>query len=219
MGRLVVVTGTGTEIGKTHVAVALVLAAAARGLRVTGYKPIESGLSGPESGDAHDLRVASTNPLDPSPLYGFAEPISPHLAAARTGARIDLHRIVEVVEPCRNDVDLIVVELAGGLFSPLSAEHDNCDLLAALAPDASVLVGRDALGVLHDVRAVRLAAGTKGVSLTDLVVVTPAVVDASTGTNLDALGSSFRSAHAVPRGTRAELAESAPIRALLAALV
>lgn len=219
MGRLVVVTGTGTELGKTHLAVALVLAARERGLRVTGYKPVESGLSAPSTGDAFDLRSASTDPLDPSPRYAFVDPVSPHLAAEREGVAIDLEAIVELLRPARAAADLVVVELAGGLFSPLGPDVDNATLVGALAPDATVLVCRDALGVLHDVRSVVFASPARGLPRMHLAMIAPATPDASTGHNLGVVARSFGSSHRIPRGDRVELARGPAVAGLLDAVL
>ncbi len=219
MGRLVVVTGTGTELGKTHLAVALVLAARARRIRVTGYKPIESGLARANEGDAHDLTEASSHPIAPSPLYAFVDPVSPHLAAARTSVTIESPRIVEAVRDAQSNADLVVVELAGGLFSPIGPSSDNATLLAELAPDATVLVAHDGLGVLHDVRAVLFAGPSRALPPMHLALVVPAQTDASTGHNIDVIAGAFVSAHVVPRGSREALAAGASVGALLDAVL
>lgn len=144
MGRLVVVTGVGTEVGKTTLGVALARGLAASGLRVCGYKPVESGLGPGAGGDAGALDDAGTFHVKPTPLYGFAEPISPHLAAERAGLQVDVEAIVAVVEAARKEVDVLLVELAGGLFTPLGPETDNANLLEALRPDEALLVVPDA---------------------------------------------------------------------------
>lgn len=216
MGRFVVVTGVGTGIGKTHLGVALVLAARACGVSVAGYKPIESGLDGATAGDADALREASSFQVEPAPLYGFAPPVSPHLAAEWAGSTIALERIESAVAEARAKVELVVVELAGGLFTPLSASDDNASLLLALAPDHTVLVAEDALGVLHHVRASRLAASARGVGPMHLALVCPRSPDASTGHNEATLASSFASTTYVPRlAAVPDLARSEPVRVLL----
>ncbi|MEO6420572.1 MAG: AAA family ATPase, partial [Polyangiaceae bacterium] len=58
MGRVVLVTGTGTGIGKTHVACQLVALAGGRGT-ACGFKPIETGVTG-EGADVAALRAVST---------------------------------------------------------------------------------------------------------------------------------------------------------------
>ena len=188
---LVVVTGTGTGIGKTHAAAALVLAWA-RLLReagverpeVAGIKPVESGVTDGAPTDAATLEQASTFHVKRfPPPYMLARAVSPHLAAAGEGRVIELHLIRAFVDEVRAAADAVVVELPGGLFSPLARGLDNADVARGLAPDALLLVVPDRLGVLHDVAAATRAARASGVSVTGIVVVAPEHADASTGTN------------------------------------
>lgn len=144
--RLAIVA-TGTGVGKTTTALTLLRTARAIGLRVAGWKPLETG--GTDDGDA--LQAVSDRRCPSAVL--LADPVSPHLAARRAGARIDVEAIA--THAPAPDVDLFVIETAGGLFSPLDdAGRTNAELVAALAPDAAVLVAPNRLGVLHDVAAV-----------------------------------------------------------------
>ena len=219
MGRLVIVTGVATEIGKTHLAVALVEAARARGWSVAGYKPVESGLDGSTPGDASALLEASTFRVEPAPLYAFAPPVSPHLAAEWSEHPIQPKRIVAAVRAALPRVDLMVVELAGGLFTPLAPGTDNADLALALEPSSIVLVAVDALGVLHHTRAAALAADARGLPRAHLALVEPSSHDASTGYNTAPLVRSFVSIVPIPRASRAALARSEAIAELLEAFV
>src|SRR5690606_37163555 len=58
-GELLVVAGTGTEIGKTWAAQRLLLQARERGLRVAARKPAQSFVAGEQSTDAELLAAAS----------------------------------------------------------------------------------------------------------------------------------------------------------------
>lgn len=150
--RTVVVTGTGTGVGKTYVTRAL-RKALEGGRRVLALKPIESGYE-PTTCDARAIGGDSWLP----PLYAFAEPVSPHLAARRAEAQVELERIVEWVRRAWQetaDADAVVlVESAGGLLTPLD-EHgtSNLDLVRSLEPCRWLLVAPNRLGVIHDVRA------------------------------------------------------------------
>jgi dethiobiotin synthetase len=182
----VAVVGTGTEVGKTHVAVALVSALAARGEAVSGLKPIESGVDGSSASDADRLaRVSSVRP-EVAP-YRFVEPVSPHLAARRHDRAISLE--VATAWVARHEAPLLVVESAGALLSPLGPGLTNADLVRALRPEAVVLVGLDRLGILHEVAACLLALRTLVPEAPSPVVVLnpPAVSDASAGTNVGEL--------------------------------
>jgi len=182
----VVVVGTGTGVGKTHLCVALLQALSLQGRSAVGLKPVESGLGEGES-DAERLAGASMFHVKHSAPYGLPDPVSPHLAARRAGVEISTTVIADWVTNCA--APWTIVETAGGLLTPLAPGITNLDLARALAPDLLVLVGVDRLGVLHDVSACLLALRTWASSLPEAVVVlqAPEVADRSTGTNADEL--------------------------------
>jgi dethiobiotin synthetase len=211
--RIVVIAGTGTEIGKTHVAAAL-LGAWGKTHEVVGYKPIETGVPvgpGLRGEDARRLSRASTfHVKHPVFRQTFVEPISPHLAARRARAKIDLERIATQARELGRTAEGVVVELAGGLFTPLGPGWVNADLAKRLKPWRLVLVAPDRLGVLHDVGAALRAAADMGLRVSGVVVSAPAVADASTGTNAGEIErivgarvlASFPRAKTGTRGTR-----------------
>ena len=179
--RLIVVAGTGTEIGKTHLAEALLRAMGAAGLRVAGLKPVESGVGAGES-DRARLSRASTFHVQP---FGVAlkAPVSPHRAAREEGVTLPLDALAAGIEATRSDADFVLVELAGGLFTPLSPSMLNADFALRLAPDFLLLVAPDRLGVLHDVLATTRAAAATALRIDGIALVQPERRDASTGTN------------------------------------
>jgi dethiobiotin synthetase len=186
---LVAVVGTGTEVGKTHVSCALLAALVRGGISCVGLKPIESGYREEGEHDAGRLADACGGELAP-PLYRFAEPVSPHLAARRSGVEVKPGRVSDWVTERwnRKGYQAVVVETAGGLLSPLGQGVSNMDAVAALRPDSVLLVGSDRLGVLHDVAAVLLALDGTGLSSRTVVALSaPSRNDASTGTNADEL--------------------------------
>ncbi len=197
--RRVVVLGTGTEVGKTFVTTALARALSARGHPVAAVKPIETGHATvsddpPSGSDAERLVLAGTPVVvRPHPLYLFRDPISPHLAARRTGTSIDLSQVLGWVRQAESGLQdtaihyttypYLLIETAGGALSPLGEATSNLDLALALGPALWLLVAPDNLGVLHDVRAT-LAALQALARSPDFVVLTAArPPDSSTGTN------------------------------------
>ena len=187
MGALVVVTGCGTGIGKTHFAESLIWRLAGDGWRVGSYKPIETGIEPGAVEGADSRRLAGAAVFHVKQRYVFGPPVSPHLAARDVGVSIDLARIAADVKDSREQADAMVVELAGGLFSPLGQTTTNADLVTQLNPTLHVLIASNRLGVLHDV----LAVTKTGVPL-DLVLLMPAGIadlsQTSNATELRALG-------------------------------
>lgn len=213
--RLVIV-GAGTGIGKTHLGVALTHALARGGNAVVALKPIESGVEPGALSDTAQLTAASTFHVKHPPPFVFSEPVSPHLAARRAGAAIDLGPVVAWVEA--HECPWVLVETAGGLLSPLGRGVTNLDLARAVQPDAVLLVAQDRLGVLHEVSACCLALRVLAPEVDEVVVVlqTPSDPDLSTGTNaaeLVTLGI-VAQAFTLPRGAPVAPAVAAAAAAL-----
>jgi dethiobiotin synthetase len=183
----VVLVGTGTSVGKTWVATALLHELASRAIPAVGLKPIESGVTEGAPSDAGQLAELSAVPPT-TPPYRLREPISPHLAARRAGVHIDLDKALTYVRSHESSSipsgpRVVLVETAGGLFSPLTESATCFELARALDPARWVLVAADALGVIHDVTATLLAAKARG-RVPDFFVLSAArEPDASTGSN------------------------------------
>ncbi|HEY3816720.1 MAG TPA: dethiobiotin synthase [Polyangiaceae bacterium] len=218
-GRLVVVTGTGTEIGKTHLAEAVLLALGAAGVQAVGLKPVESGVTGEGRSDAARLEAASTFHVKP---FGIAlrAPISPHRAARLEGVTLPLDDLAAAIHAATARADLVLVELPGGLFTPLADRTLNADFALRLRPDHVLLVAPDRLGVLHDVLAATRAAAAASLPLRGIALVTPERPDPSTGTNAADLGdyTPVPVLATVPRGAPSALAAHPSIALIVAAL-
>jgi len=193
--REVVVVGTGTDVGKTHVAAALVRWLASQGLSVAGLKPIESGVDGTGVTDAEVLQTASNVRAGSAPPYRLVQPVSPHLAARTEGATIDVARAVAW---CRSvEAEVRVVESAGGLLSPLSRDATNLDLVRGF-PGASILVVTTSrLGVLHDLAALRIVLGPEDWRRSVVALADSRIPDASSATNGDEIAWLGLSEHVV----------------------
>jgi dethiobiotin synthetase len=156
-GTLILVTGTGTGIGKTWWAAATARALCSRGLSVAARKPAQSFAPGDTATDADLLAAATAEAAQdvclPHRWYEVA--MAPPMAAEVLGrpAFTISDLAGELTWPSGTLVGLI--EGAGGSRSPLAADGDTVDLAAAVRPDAVVLVADAGLGTIN---AVRLAA-------------------------------------------------------------
>jgi dethiobiotin synthase len=140
------VTGTDTEVGKTHVTATLARLARAAGRAVVACKPVASGVTpGGPGEDAALLAVAAGHP--PLGFAAFAEPVAPHRAALLEGRSLPAD-LLERVATVRSEV--VLVEGAGGWRVPLSFEPpwSMVDLARAAGGDV-VVVAADRLGVLN----------------------------------------------------------------------
>lgn len=185
MTRRIVVVGTSTEIGKTHVTCCMLTAARRWRMRTAAYKPIATGVSTLCADAEHHAAAAGSAYV--APTFGYRRPVSPHLAAREEERPIDLTAIRARADELATGLDLQIVEGVGGLFSPLGPRMTNVDLVRALGAVTVVLVAPDRLGVLHDVGAVVHAARAAGLPPLVVALSAPEHEDVTTGTNADEL--------------------------------
>lgn len=153
---VVVVAGTGTDVGKTWVTCRLAEYLRAQGMGVSARKPAQSFEPGTpaEATDAGLLAQATgeeTSSVCP-PHRWYNRPMAPPMAAASIGAPVPSIADLAAEVTWGPAAAVGLVELAGGLGSPLGADGDGVDLIALLAPDLVVLVSRPGLGALGEVR-------------------------------------------------------------------
>jgi len=155
--RLIVIAGTDTDIGKTWVATRLAEGLRERNVTVAARKPAQSFDDGDSFTDADLLAAATREPLeDVCPKHRwYPIPMAPPMAADSLGLEPifigDLLAEVRDGWPGRAP-DVGLVELAGGVRSPLAHDGDGLDLILGLAPDLVVLVADAGLGTLNAVR-------------------------------------------------------------------
>jgi dethiobiotin synthetase len=164
------VVGTDTGVGKTHATCALLHALARRHACVCGMKPIAAGgvqtADGLSNEDSIAHRAASTVRVPPSldnPIL-LPEPLSPHLAAARSGTAICFETVLDAVGQLRARTDALVVEGAGGFLVPLSETQTGADLAVALGLPLVLVVGMR-LGCLNHALLTAEAIRARGLTL------------------------------------------------------
>ncbi len=163
------VTGTGTDAGKTSVAKALLLAARARGLRATGYKPIESGCPPHQEFGLDAIGLAEAADTAPQSSYVFPAPVAPFHAAAQAGHPISIPEIVAKARALEDETDMLLIEGAGGLLVPLTAESTIADLAIELGHPL-LIVAPDALGSINHSLLTLEAARQRGLQVDALVL-------------------------------------------------
>jgi len=148
------IAGTNTEVGKTHVAAMIARDLAASGRRVGVYKPAASGCRQAAEGliadDALALWQAAGQPLTLEQVcpQRFFAPLAPPRAALAEGRRVDATLLRTGLEPWLQASEIVIVEGAGGLMSPLSDVDYNIDLAAELGLPL-VIVAANELGVIN----------------------------------------------------------------------
>jgi dethiobiotin synthetase len=164
--RLVVVAGTGTEIGKTWVACRVLELARAQGLRVAARKPAQSfAADSREPTDAEQLATVSDDtPHAVCPGHRwYPVAMAPPMAADVLGREQILltSLLAELRWPA--GLQLGFVETAGGLRSPIAHDADNVELIRTLEPESVLLVADAGLGTINSVRLSLAALGDRRV--------------------------------------------------------
>lgn len=147
-------TGTNTGVGKTHVGVMIVRTLVATGKKVGVYKPVESGCrrDGDSllAADAEQLWHAAGQPSDLARVcpQRFEAALAPPQAAALESQTVDCQLLRSGLDYWQERSDFVLVEGAGGLMSPLSAEDYNINLADDLGLPL-VIVAANELGVIN----------------------------------------------------------------------
>ena len=140
------VTGTDTGVGKTFVSCSLARAATALGLRVFGFKPIETG-----EGDDQDQLARAAGAWQQGELrslYRFAQPAAPLVAARAEHRTVDINRIDDTFRRGFSQSDLSIVEGAGGWRVPVTETADISRLAQRLGLPV-LIVARAGLGTIN----------------------------------------------------------------------
>jgi dethiobiotin synthetase len=167
---VLVVTGTGTGVGKTVVTAAVAALAAARGSRVAVVKPAQTGVDADQPGDLAEVRRLA-GVTDLHELARYPDPLSPAAAARHSRqAPLDLRSAAARVRELADDRDLVLVEGAGGLLVRYDEEGATvADLAHELAADVLVVVD-PSLGTLNHTALTLEAMAHRGLTLAGVVI-------------------------------------------------
>ncbi len=138
------VTGTDTEIGKTHIACALLYALRDAGYRTLAMKPVAAGTDANGlNDDVERLLAASTEKAARELVnpYLFAAAVAPHIAAVEEGRRIELTTILAAFQRLQALTDAVIVEGVGGFCVPLNEQFDTADLAVTMQLPVILIVG------------------------------------------------------------------------------
>jgi dethiobiotin synthetase len=170
----VFITGTGTEVGKTFVGVEIARQLSRRNIKVIPRKPVESGCLQQDGElipqDASALKKAADypGPLSDVCPYRFEAPVSPVRAAHLANKILTTEQLLNICLQ-GSEHGFVLVEGAGGFYSPLTEDGLNADLAVALQLPV-LLVAEDKLGALNQVLLSAEAIKMRGLQLAGVVL-------------------------------------------------
>ncbi|MCX5395440.1 dethiobiotin synthase [Streptomyces sp. NBC_00102] len=183
---ILVVSGTGTEIGKTIVTAAV---AAASGGRVAVLKPAQTGVAPGEPGDAAEVARLAGGEVTTVELARYPEPLAPATAARRSGlAPLRPYEIADAAQKLATEHDLVLVEGAGGLLVRYDDEGATLADAARLLAAPVLLVAAAGLGTLNSTALTAEALRARGLTCPGVVIGSmPTAPDLATRCNVDDL--------------------------------
>jgi dethiobiotin synthetase len=149
---ILVVTGTGTGIGKTVVTAAIAALARAGGAAVAVVKPAQTGVYPGPGSDVPDAETIErlSGVSDTHELARFPDPLSPEAAARVSGLPpLDLAFAARYIAKLADSRDLVLVEGAGGLLVRYNPGGATLADLAAMCGAPVLLVTAPGLGTLN----------------------------------------------------------------------
>ena len=181
MARVIFITGTDTSVGKTALTALLLAHAQALGINVRALKPFSTG-------DRSDETLLSS--LQKTSLrinfFHYHQPLSPWSAAKLHHSPVTLAAALAPIQEHRSSCELLLVEGAGGLLTPLGESFSAADLISELHAEV-ILVAANKLGTLNHTRLTFEALQHRAVKSIRLALITPAAPDLSTESNLSDL--------------------------------
>ena len=150
------ITGTDTDVGKTYIGTQVVSLLHDNKINAVPRKPIESGcvrngdVLEPEDARQYFQAAHEKFPLAEICPFRFEPAISPQRAARLINQPILLNEVVKACTANVTDNDFLVVEGAGGFYSPLCEDGKNADLAKKLNLPV-LLVANDQLGCINHI--------------------------------------------------------------------
>ncbi|MFF4600906.1 dethiobiotin synthase [Amycolatopsis sp. NPDC001319] len=168
---MLVMTGTGTEVGKTITTAAIAALALAQGQRVAVLKPAQTGVAPGEAGDLDEVVRLAGKGVTTSELRRYPDPLSPEAAARRSGLpTLGPGEIAAAATALDAEHDLTLVEGAGGLLVRFDADGSGLADVAWALGAPIVIVAQPGLGTLNATALTAEVATRRGLNVAGVVV-------------------------------------------------
>ncbi|WP_027943275.1 dethiobiotin synthase [Amycolatopsis taiwanensis] len=168
---VLVVTGTGTGVGKTVVTAAIAALARGAGRRVAVLKPAQTGVAYDAPGDVEEI-VRLAGEVTTRELRRYPEPLPPHAAARRSGiAPVGPAEAAAAATRLADTHDLVLIDGTGGLllrFTPDGATL--ADVAWALGAPVLLVAGAGGTGTVDATALTAEVATTRGLHVIGVVI-------------------------------------------------
>ncbi len=192
MKQIFFITGTDTGVGKTVLTALLARFLRARDVNAAALKPICSGGRADARKIFDALNGALT--LDEINPWHFRAPVAPALAARLEKKSVKLLHAVAHMRAMQKRFDVLLVEGAGGMLSPLGENFDSRSLISALRA-TPIIVAQNKIGVVNHLLLTLEALPKNLREKTRIVLMSPPKPDAATDSNAKLLAQFFSAAN------------------------
>ncbi len=186
---MLVMTGTGTGVGKTITTAAIAALAVAGGQRVAVLKPAQTGVLPDEPGDLADVRRLAGREVTTRELRRYPDPLSPEAAARRSGLpSLDPGEIARAASDLDTGHDLTLIEGAGGLLVRFDKAGSSLADVAWSLGSLVIIVAEAGLGTLNATALTAEVATKRGLTVAGVIIGSwPAEPDLAALSNLEDL--------------------------------
>lgn len=169
------ITGSDTDVGKTYITCEIVRQLTQFGLTLETRKPAESGCELDESGqmipsDGLKLQAANLHreSIDRITPFKFRAALAPHRAASIEGRQLLLDHLLNVCS--RDDCNsTLIIEGAGGFYSPIADDGLNADLAGLLQLPAFIVIN-DKIGAVNQALLTIQAIENRGLAIAAIIL-------------------------------------------------
>ena len=165
------ITGIDTDIGKTFVSLSLCRYFKENNYNVGYFKPLQSGayfengiLKAP---DVETIKKELSIPTGFS--YLLKGEVSPYLASKLSNIEIDINKIKKDIDDFSSNLDIAIIEGAGGLYCPMTKGKTFADLVKIL-DIPTIIVATPSLGRLNHILMTIECAKNKGIDIKGIIL-------------------------------------------------
>ncbi len=181
---IIFITGTDTGVGKTVLTALLLQQLRMNGMHALAMKPFCTGTRD----DVEILRAIQGDELPERLLnpFFYAEPVAPWLAARNSGKTVRLASVISRIDEAKRRCQMLLVEGAGGLLSPLGSHFTALNLISELDCRIAV-VAPNRVGCINQIALVAHALATTGLPVPKVILMEQESPDESARSNQKAI--------------------------------